>query len=64
MKSKRTGMGLAIAGALIPEGQLKVASCPMAGKHRLQTGNEIANPYDGPKMLRCGAFVPEPETER
>lgn len=52
------------SGALIPEGQLKVAYCPMAGKHWLQTGNEIANPYYGSKMLRCGSFVPEPESER
>ncbi|MGD9546698.1 MAG: hypothetical protein AB7V45_04020 [Candidatus Krumholzibacteriia bacterium] len=50
------------SGALIPAGQLKVAYCPMAGKHWLQTGNEIANPYYGSKMLRCGSFVPRPET--
>ncbi|MFH2053014.1 MAG: hypothetical protein ABIK96_11160 [bacterium] len=50
------------SGVLIPEGQLKVAYCPMVEKHWLQTGNEIANPYYGSKMLRCGAFVPQPET--
>lgn len=50
------------SGVLIPEGQLKVAYCPMVDKHWLQTGNEIANPYYGSKMLRCGTFVPRPET--
>lgn len=39
-----------------PEGGLKVAYCPMAGKSWLQKGNEILNPYYGDAMLGCGDF--------
>jgi len=35
----------------------KVAYCPMAKKPWLQDSEEIANPYYGSKMLRCGEIV-------
>lgn len=35
----------------------KVAYCPMAKKPWLQDSEEIANPYYGSKMLRCGSIV-------
>ncbi len=34
-----------------------VAYCPMAKHNWLQSGQEIANPYYGKKMLRCGSIV-------
>ena len=36
---------------------VRVAYCPMAKKSWLQTGGEIANPYYGSSMLRCGTFT-------
>lgn len=39
-----------------PEGELKVAYCPMVGKSWLQKGKEILNPYYGTGMLGCGEF--------
>jgi Cu(I)/Ag(I) efflux system membrane fusion protein len=39
-----------------PEGDLKVAYCPMAGRSWLQKGKEIQNPYYGAVMLGCGEF--------
>jgi hypothetical protein len=35
----------------------RVAYCPMAKKPWLQDSEEIANPYYGSKMLRCGEIV-------
>ena len=44
----------------VPEG-LRVASCPMAfdytGARWIQHDGEIANPYFGAGMLRCGVFA-------
>lgn len=37
--------------------RLKVAYCPMAKKAWLQPEEDIANPYYGSGMLRCGDFV-------
>ncbi|MGH9315293.1 MAG: DUF3347 domain-containing protein [Vicinamibacterales bacterium] len=34
--------------------ELKIAYCPMAGKHWLQKGSSIRNPYFGNDMLTCG----------
>jgi len=34
-----------------------VAYCPMAKHNWLQSGQEIANPYYGTRMLRCGSIV-------
>lgn len=45
------GMDDTIAGE-----QVRVAYCPMAKKHWLQATEEIANPYYGASMLRCGQF--------
>ena len=36
---------------------VRVAYCPMVKKSWLQTGGEIANPYYGSGMLRCGSFT-------
>ena len=43
---------------------VKVAYCPMARKHWLQTGETIANPYYGATMRTCGRFevgIPDPD---
>lgn len=50
------------AGDLVPTDDLKVAYCSMADEHWLQTGDQIANPYYGASMLRCGGFVEQPGT--
>ncbi|MXY18264.1 MAG: DUF3347 domain-containing protein [Acidobacteria bacterium] len=39
-------------------GELKVAFCPMARKSWIQEDGDIANPYHGSEMLRCGSFRP------
>lgn len=36
--------------------KIKIAYCPMANARWLQRNGEIANPYYGSKMLRCGEF--------
>lgn len=36
---------------------VQVATCSMAKASWLQRGNQVANPYYGPKMLRCGEMV-------
>jgi Cu(I)/Ag(I) efflux system membrane fusion protein len=36
--------------------EVRVAYCPMVKKSWLQKGSEIANPYFGAQMLRCGEF--------
>jgi hypothetical protein len=36
-----------------------VAYCPMVKESWLQNGKNIANPYYGSKMLRCGSIVTE-----
>lgn len=38
------------------EGKYFVAHCPMAGKSWVQKDKQIANPYYGSMMLRCGAI--------
>jgi len=43
--------------SMISAEHLRVAYCPMAKEYWLQTGDEIANPYFGSAMLRCGKFV-------
>lgn len=35
---------------------VRLAYCPMVKKYWLQKGDEIANPYYGSQMLRCGEF--------
>ena len=35
---------------------VRVAYCPMVKKSWLQKGDQIANPYYGSEMLRCGEF--------
>jgi hypothetical protein len=37
--------------------RLEVAYCPMAKKAWLQPDGDLANPYYGSEMLRCGDFV-------
>lgn len=37
-------------------GDVKKAYCPMVKKFWLQKGDQIANPYYGSSMLRCGEF--------
>ncbi len=37
-------------------GPLKVAFCPMLKKSWVQKPGDIANPYFGSQMLRCGSF--------
>ena len=39
-------------------GELRIAFCPMARKSWLQEDGDIANPYHGSEMLRCGSFRP------
>ena len=39
-------------------GELKIAFCPMARKSWIQEDGDIANPYHGSEMLRCGSFRP------
>ena len=55
----------ALLDSELPEGY-RVAHCPMAfdweGAHWIQKEGEIANPYYGSGMLRCGVFV-EAETD-
>ena len=50
----------ALLDSELPEGY-RVAHCPMAfdweGAHWIQKEGEIANPYYGSGMLRCGVFV-------
>ena len=58
----RTSFG-ALSDAMIAYRELvageapNVAYCPMAKQSWLQSGKEIANPYYGSKMLRCGSIV-------
>lgn len=47
---------------LMPDDGMKIAFCPMADRHWLQADAEIANPYYGAKMLRCGRFVEREES--
>lgn len=42
---------------LMAEDKPQVAFCPMADRSWLQKGDQIANPYYGSKMLRCGKIV-------
>lgn len=62
IKAARTAFGtlsdsmLALAGEGTGGKGVKVAYCPMVKKSWLQTGSEIANPYYGSAMLRCGEF--------
>ena len=54
--AKRTGRPL--------DAGVKVAYCPMARKHCLQTGETIDNPYYGAAMRTCGRFevgIPDPD---
>ena len=50
----------ALLGSELPEGY-RIAHCPMAfdweGAHWIQKEGEIANPYYGSGMLRCGVFL-------
>lgn len=50
----------ALLDSELPEGY-RIAHCPMAfdweGAHWIQKEGEIANPYYGSGMLRCGVFV-------
>lgn len=39
-------------------GKYRTAHCMMAKADWVQTGTEIANPYYGKSMLRCGSFKP------
>ncbi len=63
IKDARTAFGelsdamLALAGDGTGGKDVRVAYCPMAKKSWLQTGSEIANPYYGASMLRCGSFT-------
>ena len=47
---------LALAGGETGGTDVRIAYCPMAKKSWLQKGTEIANPYYGSEMLRCGEF--------
>lgn len=47
---------LALAAGGTGGKDVRVAYCPMAKKSWLQKGTEIANPYYGASMLRCGEF--------
>lgn len=47
---------LALAGDGPAGKGVRVAYCPMVKRSWLQTGSEIANPYYGSAMLRCGEF--------
>ncbi len=42
---------------MVPGERPQVAYCPMAKHYWLQDGGQIANPYYGKKMSRCGSFV-------
>ena len=44
-----------MAKAELPSG-LAVAYCPMAKAHWVQKDGEVANPYYGSAMLRCGSI--------
>lgn len=63
IKAARTAFGdlsdimLALAGDGTGGKDVRVAYCPMVKKSWLQTGTEIANPYYGASMLRCGTFT-------
>ncbi|MEW5984133.1 MAG: metal transporter [Acidobacteriota bacterium] len=62
LKAARAGFGelsdalVAWAGSGTGGKDVRLAYCPMVKKHWLQKGNEIANPYYGSQMLRCGEF--------
>lgn len=62
IKAARTAFGalsdslLALAGDGPAGKGVRVAYCPMVKKSWLQAGSEIANPYYGSAMLRCGEF--------
>ncbi len=43
-------------GEAIKDGNIVVASCPMAKARWLQNKGKIANPYYGKEMLQCGSF--------
>lgn len=47
---------LALAGGGTGGAGVRIAYCPMVKKSWLQAGTEIANPYYGSAMLRCGEF--------
>jgi hypothetical protein len=64
LKAVRTGFGK-LSAALLAYGKthegslpsdLRVAFCSMGAGSWLQKGDEIANPYYGSAMLRCGVF--------
>ena len=42
-------------------GRMALAFCPMKPGRWIQAAPEIANPYYGAQMLRCGVFEPLPE---
>ena len=46
----------AMAGEGTGGTDVRLAYCPMVKKYWLQKGTEIANPYYGSAMLRCGEF--------
>ncbi len=62
IKAARTAFGtlsdamLALAGGGTGGAGVRVAYCPMAKKSWLQKDGQIANPYYGAEMLRCGEF--------
>jgi hypothetical protein len=62
IKAARTAFGdlsdavLTMAGDGSGGAGVRVAYCPMVKKSWLQKGSEIANPYYGSQMLRCGEF--------
>jgi hypothetical protein len=63
IKAARTAFGelsdamIGIAGAGTGGKGVRVAYCPMVKKSWLQKDGEIANPYYGSSMLRCGEFT-------
>jgi hypothetical protein len=48
---------ITMAGAGTGGKGVRVAYCPMVKKSWLQKDGEIANPYYGSQMLRCGSFT-------
>lgn len=54
---KLSGQVIALLRAAPPSKLLSVAHCPMVNADWLQTTNEIANPYFGSKMLKCGSIT-------
>jgi len=52
-----TDILLKVAGDGTGGAGVRVAYCPMVKKSWLQASGEIANPYYGASMLRCGTFT-------